>query len=170
MSFDKGKKYMITGESGSGKSTLLKLLSGVVGSDYDGHILINGKELKEIALEDRTSFMAMCPQEPYLFHESLKENICLGREISDAQYQEILKKLNLGYLLERYGNQEITPEITEKLSGGEKQRITIARAMLSKPQVYLLDEITSALDSQNSYEIEKLLLAEDAMVINVCYG
>ena len=169
MSFDKGKKYMITGESGSGKSTLLKLLSGIADCDYVGHIRINGKELKEIPIETRSHFMAMCPQEPYLFYESLKENICLGREISDAQYQTILKKLNLGYLLERFGNQEITPEITEKLSGGEKQRITIARAMLSKPQIYLLDEVTSALDAQNSYEIEKLLLTEDAMVINVCH-
>ena len=130
---------------------------------------LNDKDIKDEPIEKRSRYMAFCPQEPYLFYDTIRENICLGRDVSDDEYQAILRKLNLGYLLDRYGDKEITPEIAEKLSGGEKQRITLARAMITHPQIYLLDEITSALDSKNSYEIEKLILSESAMIIYVCH-
>lgn len=100
---------------------------------------------------------------------SLKENIIMGRNVKDSDYEAILKKLNLGYLLERFSDVELDTEMVAKLSGGEKQRIALARAMVGKPQVYLLDEITSSLDEQNAREMEEILLAEDAMVLYVCH-
>ena len=93
----------------------------------------------------------------------------MGRNVKDSDYEAILKKLNLGYLLERFSDVELDTEMVAKLSGGEKQRIALARAMVGKPQVYLLDEITSSLDEQNAREMEEILLAEDAMVLCVCH-
>jgi len=108
-------------------------------------------------------------QEPYLFQATLEENILLGQPIPKDAYQNVLKKLNLEYLAERYRGQEITPEATEQMSGGERQRVALARAMVRNPEVYLLDEVTSALDAENSEAIEEMLLRENAAVIHVCH-
>ena len=91
------------------------------------------------------------------------------RPISKDVYDDVIKKLNLEYLLERYHNQELTPEIMDSLSGGEQQRVALARAMVGRPSIYLLDEVTSALDQSNSAMIEQLLLNEQAMVLHVCH-
>ena len=92
-----------------------------------------------------------------------------GRDIPEELYQDVIAKLHLGYLLDRCGGQELTPEVVEHLSGGERQRVALARAMVGKPAVYLLDEVTSALDRENSERVERLLLQEDAAVVHVCH-
>ena len=169
LSFAPGKKYLITGPSGSGKTTLLKLLTGLPGTPYTGSILLGDTDIRQIP--DASYYSKVCPvfQEPYLFHASLKENILLGRDVEEAYYLDILKELNLQYLLDRYKDQEITPEILENLSGGERQRISLARAMAGKPSIYLLDEVTSALDPANARLIESLLLDMDATVIHIAH-
>ena len=169
VTFEAGKNYLISGESGSGKSTLMRLISQIGDLNYTGSITCNGKNLREISAE--TYYRRVCPvfQEPYLFHATLEENILLGRPVSKNTYAAVIKKLNLQYLIERYQGQEITPEIMEQISGGERQRVALARAMVGKPQVYLLDEVTSALDASNSEAIEQMLLREDAMVIHICH-
>ena len=167
--FEAGKNYLITGESGSGKSTFMRLLAWIGDLSYSGSITCNGNALEKIS--STSYYQRVCPvfQEPYLFHATLEENILLGRPISKDVYIATLKKLNLEYLIDRYQGQELTPEIIEQLSGGERQRVALARAMVCKPEVYLLDEVTSSLDSSNSEVIEKLLLQEDAMVIHICH-
>ena len=169
VSFAAGKKYRITGESGSGKSTLLRLIAQIGDNRYDGDILYNRQEIRTIEYD--SYYGQVCPvfQEPYLFYATLEENICLGRTIDPKIYAGVIGKLNLGYLLERYRNQEITPEIVDTLSGGERQRVALARAMVGQPGVYLLDEVTSALDQDNAQVVEQLLLNEPAMVIHVCH-
>ena len=167
--FEAGKNYLISGESGSGKSTLMRLISQIGDLNYTGSITCNGENLREVSAE--TYYQRVCPvfQEPYLFYATLEENILLGRSISKDTYATVIKKLNLEYLIERYQGQEITPEIIEQISGGERQRVALARAMVGNPEVYLLDEVTSALDASNSEAIEELLLREDAMVIHICH-
>ena len=169
LSFDAGKKYMISGVSGSGKSTLLRLISRVGDLQYQGGIFLNNSDIRSIEYE--AYYKKVCPvfQEPYLFYASLEENVLLGREISKEEYYAVIDKLKLTYLLDRFKDQEITPQMMELISGGERQRIALARAMVGKPDIYLLDEVTSALDPDSAYEIEKMLLREDAMVIHVCH-
>jgi len=163
-----GEKVLVTGESGSGKSTLLRAIARSV-DDYEGNILLNGQDEREICAEDYYRMICPVGQEPYLFYASLEENIRMGREIPRDQYTGIIRKLNLGYLLERYQDEEITAEVMEKLSGGEKQRVALARAMAGEPQVYLLDEVTSALDAETTELVEKSILETDAAVIHVCH-
>lgn len=167
--FQAGKKYLISGESGCGKSTLLRLAAQISEPVYDGSIQYNHITLQN--LDPAKYHAAVCPvfQEPYLFYASLKENILLGRNISPEDYNAVIAKLNLAYLLDRFQDQDITPEMIEQLSGGERQRVALARAMVGRPQVYLLDEVTSALDRENSRLVESLFLQENAAVIHVCH-
>lgn len=169
MTLEYGKKYMITGPSGSGKSTLLRLLSRIGDQNYSGVITYGGREVSAWNDSQWCSMVSTVFQEPYLFHEDLKENILMGRAVSQEKFDDVMDKLNLRYLLERYREEQITPEIMEKLSGGEKQRISLARAMVGNPVVYLLDEITSSLDSENAANIEQILLNEKATVVHVCH-
>lgn len=161
-------KYMIVGESGSGKSSLLKMIANIE-KNYTGEICYGHQNIKQISDDVYYGKVGVVFQEPYLFYMTLKENITLGRNMDDDFYRQIIEKLNLKYLLERYDGTDITPEIMQKLSGGEKQRISIARAMAGKPQIYLLDEITSSLDSENSRLVEEIFLKENATVINVSH-
>lgn len=167
--FQAGGKYLITGESGSGKSTLLRLMARLGELDATGEIRLNRRAADAISPAD--FYRMICPvfQEPYLFHATLRENILLGREIPEPEYRALVEALNLGYLLERYGGRELTPERIERLSGGERQRVALARAMVGKPAVYLLDEVTSALDPANAERIEGLLLDTEAAVVHVCH-
>lgn len=167
--FEPGKKYMISGPSGSGKSTLLRLMAGVGDLPWEGEILLGERGIR--SLGGAAYYRRVCPvfQEPYMFFATLEENIKLGREIPESLYRDVISRLNLEYLLERYRGQEMSPERIELLSGGERQRIALARAMVGRPEIYLLDEVTSALDQENARRIEAELLRERAAVIHVCH-
>lgn len=168
-SFRAGGKYLITGESGSGKSTLLRLLAQLGELHYGGSIRFNQREIRTIPYS--TYYGTVCPvfQEPYLFYATLEENICLGRPIPEERYTAVIDALHLSYLLERCQDQELTPELMETLSGGERQRVALARAMVGQPAVYLLDEVTSALDQSNAERVERLLLRQPATIVHVCH-
>ena len=168
LKLEKNKKYMITGSSGSGKSTLLNILAQMT-APTSGSMLVNGLDAAAIDQSSYRSKVCIVFQEPYLFETTLEENILLGRSIPHSRYREVVERLQLSYLLERYADSAMSPALANTLSGGEKQRICLARAMVGQPEFYLLDEVTSALDKDTAWAIESAILSEKAAVIHVCH-
>ncbi len=154
-----GERIGLVGRSGAGKSTLIRLLlrhhelSG-------GKILIDGIDIASTTQESLRNAIAVVPQEPLLFHRTVRENIAYGDPSATdddvvhaaelAQAHDFIQRLPSGY-------DSMVGERGVKLSGGERQRIAIARAILKKAPILLLDEATSALDSESEVEIQKAL-------------
>jgi ATP-binding cassette subfamily B protein len=154
-----GEKVGLVGRSGSGKTTFTRLLLRF--SDLDaGSIEIDGQNIAHIKQDDLRRAIAYVPQEPVMFHRSLKENIAYSQP--DANQQTIAGVAKLAHahdfielLPEKYDT--LVGERGVKLSGGQRQRIAIARAMLKNAPIVLLDEATSALDSESEELIQKAL-------------
>jgi ATP-binding cassette, subfamily B, bacterial len=153
------EKIGLVGRSGSGKTTLAKLLLRF--NDIDGgQILIDGQNIANITQDDLRKNIAYVPQEPLLFHRSIRENIAYGKpgaklgQIQQAALKahadEFIKKLPKAY-------DTLVGERGVKLSGGQRQRIAIARAILKDAPILVLDEATSALDSESEKLIQKAL-------------
>ncbi len=164
--FEPFKKYLILGESGCGKSTLLKLIGGVE-SDYTGQITVGG--ISQKALGDRLyGVVRIVFQESYLFQKSITDNISQTGE-NKACFEHLIHTLRLAGVLEKYKDTVLDEKSAQTLSGGEKQRIAIARAFYAQPKILLLDEVTSALDKETSLEVEKMLLEYPGTVIFVSH-
>ena len=170
ISFDleKGKKYAIIGESGSGKSTLAKILLGRL-EDYKGSIKIGQNELKDINRKSLYSSIVPVNQEVFMFNDTIKENICLYNDFSDERIEYAIQKSELSKLIDSLPNKlnTIYGENMRDFSGGEKQRISIARCLIRDCDMIILDEATSALDFKNSRLIENTILSlkQTALVI-----
>ena len=155
----KGKVVGIHGASGSGKSTLLKLLMRFWDADQ-GDIRISGKDIREVNTKDLRDMESYVTQETYLFHDSIANNIAVGRPgDSREEIIEAAKKASIHKFIMTLPNGYDTEvgELGDTLSGGEKQRIGIARAFLHDAPFMLLDEPTSNLDSLNEGIILKSL-------------
>jgi ATP-binding cassette subfamily B protein len=150
-----GEKIALVGQSGSGKSTLTKLLFRFL-DPQQGCITYDGMDAKSFTLESLRRQISMVPQQPDLFHRSVRDNIALGADITDAELVEVAKKsCSLDFindLPEQFDT--MVGERGVKLSGGEKQRIAIARAFLEDAPIVVLDEATSALDSLTEQQIQ----------------
>lgn len=168
LSLKKGKKYAIIGESGSGKSTLAKILLGRL-DDYTGSIKIDSNELKDINRKSLYSKVVPVNQEVFMFNDTIKENICLYNEFSDDRVEYAIQKSELSKLIDSLPNKlnTIYGENMRDFSGGEKQRISIARCLIRDCDMIILDEATSALDFKNSRLIENTILSlkQTALVI-----
>jgi ATP-binding cassette subfamily B protein len=159
MSVEKGTSVAITGPSGRGKSTLAKILLGFYKPE-EGKISIDGKALGDMSLEELRNLIAYVPQEPYIYNVSIKDNIAYGKE--NATEEEIIAAAKAAnahdFIMSQengYGN--IAGERGGKLSGGEKQRIAIARAILKNAPILLLDEATSALDNESERLVQEAI-------------
>ncbi|CAD5951765.1 ABC transporter B family member 5 [Planktothrix tepida] len=154
-----GEKVALVGHSGSGKSTFMKLLQRLYDIE-NGQITIDGQNIQNITKQSLRSAIAVVPQEPILFHRSIAENIGYGKpdatqdEIEQAARQAYAHDFIMG-LPEGYETQ--VGERGTKLSGGEHQRIAIARAILINSPILILDEATSSLDSVSEILIQKAL-------------
>jgi ATP-binding cassette subfamily B protein len=166
-----GEKIGLVGHSGSGKTTLTRLLLRF--SDIDsGEILIDGQNIANITQDDLRANIAYVPQEPLLFHRSIKENIAYGKpNATDEEIFEAARKANASEFIESLqdGYKTLVGERGVKLSGGQRQRIVIARAILKDAPILVLDEATSALDSESEILIQsalqKLMEKRTAIVI-----
>ena len=171
ITFDKNKKYAIVGESGSGKSTLIKLLMRYY-NDYEGKISIDNLNIKNIYSSDLYKNISMIQQNVFMFDDSIKENIRLYSNHDDKDILNACERSGLNKLLNKLPNgiNSLVGENGNKLSGGEKQRIAIARALINNTQILILDESTSALDNETAYNLENSLLnLENLTLITVTH-
>jgi ATP-binding cassette, subfamily B, bacterial len=154
-----GEKVGLIGPSGGGKTTITRLLLRFM-DIQSGAIKIDGQDIRDIKQTDLRRAIAYVPQDPALFHRSIKENIAYGRP--DANEEEIVEVAKKSYAHDfivnlPQGYDTLVGERGVKLSGGQRQRIAIARAMLANAPILVLDEATSALDSESERLIQKAL-------------
>lgn len=155
--FEAGKAYALVGGSGSGKSTLLNLLMAAE-TNYSGHILADGIELSDISTESLYGTMAAIQQNVFVFNASIKDNVSMFRDFLKTEMDEAIARAHLGALIRERGEDYLCGENGSALSGGEKQRISIARSLLKKSSVLLADEVTAALDAQTAHRVSSDIL------------
>ncbi|MFQ9036728.1 ATP-binding cassette domain-containing protein [Hungatella sp.] len=166
------KKYIVTGTSGCGKSTLFKLLSAL-NTKYTGEIIINGNDsLKQISACSWRKQIAVVQQDIFLFDNTVRYNICLNKFLSDDEIKQIIEMVGLTDFVASLPNgiDSLIGENGSCISGGEKQRIAIARALAKKTNILLIDEATSSLDAKNTSNIENIILSlHDKLVIYISH-
>lgn len=168
--FEKNKKYLILGKSGSGKSTLLKLLCAEY--EAEGNMTVDGVPYSEFSEKDISDKIATSRQQCYIFDRSLRYNIDFLETGDEQRLNEVIKNCELNDFVSRLpdGLDTVLDEEINQVSGGEKLRINLARALYRDSEILLLDEVTSALDKTTSELIENYLLKiEDKTIINVSH-
>ncbi|PEM44813.1 thiol reductant ABC exporter subunit CydD [Bacillus wiedmannii] len=150
----------VIGESGAGKSTLIDVLAGFL-TPSGGKLIVNGVEIDGATREDWQKNIAYIPQQPYIFPLSLKDNICFYEtNTTDAEVERVINEVGLRSLVTSLPNgmYERIGEGGRMLSGGQEQRVAMARALLSKKPIILLDEPTAHLDIETEFEIKQAML------------
>lgn len=155
--FQKGKSYAIVGASGSGKSTLLNLLMASHPS-YDGAIRYDDTELRQISSQSLYEMVSVVQQNVFVFNASIRDNITMFSDFPDVEVERAIKLSGLSALVAQKGADYLCGENGSGLSGGEKQRISIARSLLKNAQVLLVDEATAALDAQTAFQVSDAIL------------
>ncbi|MCF6475376.1 ABC transporter ATP-binding protein [Nonomuraea sp. MG754425] len=168
-----GSKIGLVGQSGGGKSTLTRLLLRLMDIDA-GRILIGGQDISRLRQADVRGLIAYVPQEPAMFHRTLRDNIAFARP--GATEAEILQAARAAHVMEFAealpdGFDTLVGERGVKLSGGQRQRLALARAILRDAPILLLDEATSALDSESELLVQEALwrLMQDRTAIVVAH-
>ncbi len=173
LSIPTAKRTAIVGYSGAGKSTVANLLLGFI-QPQAGKILINQQNLNQIGLEKWREKIAWVPQRPHFFHGSIHDNITLGNTIaSEQQIKQAAKLAHIDHLIENLadGYHTLIGDKGAGISGGEAQRIALARAFLKDAPVVILDEATANLDTNNEQLIQKSIntLAQNRTLIIIAH-
>ena len=157
MTFQAGKSYALVGASGSGKSTMLNLL---MASDprYSGSIRFDEAELRTLSSASLYEMVSVIQQNVFVFNASIRDNITMFSDFPGEDVDRAIRQSGLSALIEARGEDYLCGENGNGLSGGEKQRISIARSLLRKSQVLLVDEATAALDAQTAYQVSSAIL------------
>ena len=172
-SLEENKSYALVGSSGSGKSTIAKLISGFYKVD-SGVIKIGNRSISSYSEEVLINNIAFVFQNVKLFKTSIYDNVKIGK--TDASYEEVMTAMNLAgcnSILDKFSEREQTQIGTKGvyLSGGEKQRIAIARAILKDAKIIIMDEASAAVDPENEYELQRAFsnLIKDKTVIMIAH-
>lgn len=160
------EKVAIHGQSGSGKSTVLRILSGQL-PNYQGSVELNQVELKDANYDSLRDLIAYIDQTPYLFAKSIRYNLTLGQDFDDEQLKQALKEADLLDYVNSLP-EGLDTEIQEggtSMSGGQKQRLALARGLLRKKKLFLLDESTSNLDHESALAVENNFLKQKDIAV-----
>lgn len=170
LTINKGEKVLIVGKTGSGKSTILKLLLKYF-SDYAGEVLIDGNDVRQMNAETLYSQVGVIQQNVFLFHDTIENNIRFSLNTTNEVVDKAIEKAGLLPLIQKNpeGKQYNVGENGSRLSGGEKQRISITRCLLLDMPILVMDEVTSSLDAETAFEIESDILKLDKTVIAVSH-
>ena len=167
LKFKQGERYLILGGSGSGKSTILKLILREI-SPTSGKITFAGEDISEINTASLYGNIAYCGQNIEIVPGTLQENIVLGYAFDQSKFDAVVEASNIKHLIPKTNTQ--FSEGLDNFSGGELQRIAIARMLYKDCDIFIFDEFSSALDNENAYTIEKMLLEiKGKMIINVTH-
>lgn len=157
LSFEAGKSYAIVGTSGCGKSTLLNLLMGAQGG-YQGEIYYDDIELRDINSSSLYDLVSIIQQNVFIFNATIRDNVTMFREFPRKEVDYAIQLSGLSSLIADRGESYMCGENGCSLSGGEKQRIAIARSLLHKSSVLLVDEATAALDTKTAFQVVNAIL------------
>jgi ATP-binding cassette subfamily B protein len=168
-----GTTTALVGETGSGKTTCAYLVARLYDAT-DGTVSIDGVDVRELSFESLTATVGVVSQETYLFHATVRENIRFARpEASDGEVEDAARAAQIHDLVASLpdGYETVVGERGYRFSGGEKQRIAIARTILRNPPVLVLDEATSSLDTQTERLVQEALdrLAEGRTTIAIAH-
>ena len=156
--FAAGKSYAIVGASGSGKSTLLNLLTASH-DNYAGSIRYDNTELRQISSDSLYELVSVVQQNVFIFNASIRDNITIFSAFPKEEVDRAIEMSGLSELIAERGDEYLCGENGSGLSGGEKQRISIARSLLKKSRVLLVDEATAALDAQTAFQVSDAILS-----------
>lgn len=161
-----GKKYALLGDSGCGKSTLIRLLTGY-SPNFTGEIAYDSRSVCSLSRQELSALTAVIHQNVFLFDTDILDNICLGKEYSEKDLQNALDGSGVSEFLPSLEQGLHTPvgENGQNLSGGQRQRIVVARALIRRTPILIIDEGTSAVDREAAYEIEKYLLGQKNLTV-----
>lgn len=164
------KKIALIGESGSGKSTLAKLIYKY-SDHFNGSIKINNKNIQEISKESLYKMIGYISQDTYIFNDSIKNNICLYNDFSEEELEDAINRAGLGKYIHSLpeGINTILSENGKNLSGGQIQRITLARTLIRKYPAIIADEVTSNLDANTTEVIMDNLLENNCMLLVITH-
>ena len=157
---EKGKKYAIIGDSGSGKSTLINLLVGNK-QDYVGEILLDGKDYKGINRKSLPRVMSVIMQFPYLFKETVEENLTLGRKISPDIFDKSIRIA----CADDFVFNKLDTVYDKNLSGGQQERLSVARELMGSKPILVMDESTASVDKKTALAVEKNILENPDLTV-----
>lgn len=170
VNLEKGKKYLILGGSATGKSTILKLLDKTL-LPTAGEILLDDIPLNKLSDKDYSRMVAHVSQQTFLFEDTIRNNLSLYNDYTDEAINRAVREAGLSEYVEKLPNglDYMVLDNGKNLSGGEKKRIAIARALLSNVKLLLLDEIFAGLDKSTAVKIEDTILSLDMTVIHAAH-
>lgn len=169
VSIVRGEKYLLCGPSGSGKSTFIKLLTGIE-DPSSGKVCIDGVDIQNLDTRQLANFILPCTQSTFIFNASLRDNVTLfDKRFSDEEVIDALKAVEFTYVLERYedGLDHVIAQGGQTLSGGERQKIALARMELFNPSVVIFDESFANLDAGTAQRLMEFVVSKKERTVIV---
>ncbi|MFC4804051.1 ABC transporter ATP-binding protein [Filifactor villosus] len=165
----RGEKYLLCGPSGSGKSTFIKLLTGIEDPDR-GRVCIDGIDIRNLDTRQLANFILPCTQSTFIFNASVRDNVTLfNKRFSDEEILDALQKIEFTYVLQRYkdGLNHVITQGGQSLSGGERQKIALARMELFNPSIVTFDESFANLDTETARRLMEVAVSKKERTVIV---